>query len=81
MTNVNTPVTEKEWDDWAREQRYQRKEPLKRHLLAAQAKVKETLDRVIGDGETVVIHGDDGKPAAALVPWHVFDGLRKAAGR
>lgn len=66
-----TPRTEAEWDNWEKE-RYVRKEPLKRELLAAQAVWKDTLNRVIRDGETVIINGDDGAPAAALVPYAEF---------
>lgn len=65
-----TPRTEAEWDDWQQDQkRYQRKEPLKRELLAARAVWQDTLNRVIRDGETITINGDDGQPAAVIMPY------------
>lgn len=61
--------------------RYTRKEPLKRHLLVAQAKVKELLHRVIHDHETVTINGDDGQPAAVLLPYSTYMTLIKTLAR
>lgn len=41
-------------------------------LAKAQTKVKALLRRVIHDGETVVIHGDDDKPVAVMLPYQRF---------
>lgn len=70
--SAESPVTEAEWDQWQQVNggpRYTRKEPLKRDLLAAKAKWDELLGRCLNDGESVVINGDDGQPAAVLVPY------------
>lgn len=67
--SAERPVTEADWDEWDRHQKYQRKQPLKRDLLAAQAKVTDMLNRVIRDGETIIINGDDGAPAAVIIPY------------
>jgi hypothetical protein len=67
-----TPKTEAQWDDWEADRRHTRKQPLKRQLLAARAVWQDTLNRVIRDGETVTINGDDGEPAAVMMPYRLW---------
>lgn len=74
--SATNPVTEADWDEWDRREKYTRKEPLKRDLLRAQAKVTDTLNRVIRDGETITVNGDDGQPAAVIVPYATWQAAR-----
>lgn len=41
------------------------------------SRVKETLARVIHDGETVTINGDDGKPAAIIMPYTEYQEMKR----
>lgn len=70
---AETPQSEADWDAWQQDRRATRKTPLKRQLLAAQAKVAELLERVIRDGETVTINDDDGNPVATMAPYKADD--------
>jgi hypothetical protein len=80
MGHEKPPTTEAEWDRWDQDRRYTRKVPLKRDLLAAQALWQDTLNRVIRDGETVIINGEDGQPAAKLVPYRAEPHTRDDPG-
>jgi PHD/YefM family antitoxin component YafN of YafNO toxin-antitoxin module len=54
---------------------------LKADLVAAQVKVTELLEAVINDGQTRTITGEDGEPAAVMMPWGEYQRMLNLANQ
>ena len=52
------------------------KRPNNDELRKAQTNVKETLRRVVHDGETITITGDDDQPVAVILPYQTYENMK-----